>query len=112
MFGCQPIVFSRTLSQADHPELTIVADKAGSAVAELKRQEGKDIWLMGGGVLFHSLLEAEVVDTVEVAVIPILLGGGILMLPPPCKPMTLEFATSKTLPSGILMLTYRVVQGA
>ena len=108
MFGCRPIVFSRTLRPADHPEITIVAGNAAAAVTEVKRQEGKDIWLMGGGVLFHSLLEARLVDTVEVAVVPILLGGGIPMLPLPCKEVKLQLETSKALPSGILMLMYRV----
>ena len=87
MFEMRPIVFSRTLRSTDHPGLTIVGDDAAGVVAELKRQEGKDIWLMGGGVLFRSLLEDGLVDTVEVALIPILLGGGIPLLPPPCPPV-------------------------
>jgi dihydrofolate reductase len=112
MFGCRLIVFSRTLRQADHPRITIVADNAPATVTEVKKHEGKDIWLFGGGVLFQSLLEAGVVHSVEVGVIPVLLGGGIPLLPPPCKQVKLELATSKALSSGILMLKYNVVQGA
>jgi dihydrofolate reductase len=108
MFGMRPIVFSRTLRAIDHPGLTIVGDDAAGVVAELKRQEGKDIWLMGGGLLFRSLLEAGLVDTVEVAVIPILLGCGIPLLPPPGPRAKLELTTSKALSTGIVMLTYDV----
>ena len=36
----------------------------------------KDIWLWGGGELFGSLAAAGLVDTVEVGIIPVLLGAG------------------------------------
>lgn len=107
MFGVRVIVCSRTLQAADYPGVTIVAD-AARAVAELKNQEGKDIWLFGGGALFHRLLEARLVDTVEIALIPVLLGGGIPMLPPPSRKVKLELTSSKALSSGIVMLTYNV----
>jgi dihydrofolate reductase len=109
--GIRAIVCSRTLRAADHPGETMV-DDAAAAVTELKGQEGKDIWLMGGGVLFHSLLEAGLVDAVEVAVIPVLLGGGIPMLPPPCRQVKLELTSSKALSTGIAMLTYNVTSSS
>jgi dihydrofolate reductase len=43
----------------------------------MRAEPGKDIWLFGGGLLFRSLLEARLVDTVEVGVMPVLLGGGV-----------------------------------
>jgi dihydrofolate reductase len=112
LFGMKAVVFSRTMQRANHPGITFFGDDAARAVAELKAQDGKDIWLMGGGVLFGSLLEAGLVDSVEVAVIPVLLGGGIPMLPAPCKQVKLALESSKALPTGIVMLTYRVTQGA
>src|SRR5690349_785509 len=77
------VVFSRTLRPEDHPEVTVVAEKERETVEALREEPGKDIWLFGGGELFRSLLDAGLVDTVEVAVIPILLGGGIPLLPTP-----------------------------
>ena len=79
--GTKTLVFSRTLQQKDYPGVTIVADGIEDTVAALRAQPGKDIWLFGGGVLFRSLLEAQLVDTVEVGVIPVLLGAGIPLLP-------------------------------
>lgn len=76
------LVFSRTLDAADHPGVEVVADDAAEVVAELRREEGKTIWLMGGGDLFRSLLDAGLVDGVEVAVVPVLLGRGIPLLAP------------------------------
>ena len=70
-------VFSRTLQQRDYSDVTIMSDRAEETVRGLRASSGKDIWLFGGGSLFRSLAVAGLVDTIEVAVIPILLGGGV-----------------------------------
>ena len=80
MPGMLPYVLSRTLRQPDCPGVT-VSDDARNTVAALKAAPGKDIWLFGGGSLFRSLLGMGLVDTVEVAIIPVLLGGGVPLLP-------------------------------
>jgi dihydrofolate reductase len=80
--GGKVIVFSRTLRPEDHPDVTIVAGNERDILDALRKEPGKDIWLFGGGELFQSLLDAGLVDMVEVAIIPILLGGGIPLLPP------------------------------
>lgn len=89
--GIESIVFSRTLDPDAYPNVRIVSDGVAEFVTDLKAQPGKDIWLFGGGLLFRSLLEQGLVDTVEVAVIPVLLGDGISLLPPPAalSPLTL-----------------------
>ena len=79
--GVRTYVVSRTLEPTDHPKVTIVSEDVETFVTGLKKQKGKDIWLFGGGVLFRSLLEARLVDRVEVAVIPVLLGSGIPLIP-------------------------------
>ena len=80
MPGINPYVFSRTLEQTECPDATVSADARGT-VSSLRQQQGKDIWLFGGGSLFRSLLDLGLVDTIEVAVIPVLLGGGVPFLP-------------------------------
>jgi dihydrofolate reductase len=80
--GTRNFVFSRTLRPEDHPTVTVSAD-AVQMVTELRATPGKDIALFGGGELFRSLLAAGLVDGVEVALVPVLLGGGIPFLPPP-----------------------------
>ena len=106
--GKRTYVFSHTLRPEDHPDATIVAQDAASVVAALRAEEGKDIWLMGGGLLFASLLEASLVDTVEVGVVPILLGSGIPFLPGAPASVRLELTGSETFPSGIVLLEYEV----
>ena len=110
--GLDVIVFSRTLSSTSRKGLRIVRDDPRELVASLKAQPGRDIWLFGGGTLFRTLLDAGLVDTVEVAVMPVLLGSGIpLLLPGGRKKLVL--ADQKTLPaSGIVALSYSVPGGA
>ncbi len=108
--GVRSVVISRTMRQADYPDVTIVND-AEPFVAELKTKPGKDIWLWGGGELFHGLLGAGLVDGVEVGIIPVLLGGGIPMLPTPA-PRTALVLTSQRVyeKSGMVGLEYDVVR--
>jgi len=54
MPGVTAFVISRTMKQADHPDVTVVSD-AAALVNDLKAQPGKDIWLFGGGELFRNL---------------------------------------------------------
>jgi dihydrofolate reductase len=105
MTGMQTVVFSRTLSASDYPGVTITANLT-ETVSALKAQPGKDLWLFGGGELFRSLLDAKLVDTIEVAVMPVLLSQGIPLLPAGTRSPSLRLSHSKTLPSGIVMLTY------
>jgi len=79
MPGVTPYVFSRTLQQSQCPDVTVSEDASGT-VSRLKREQGKDIWLFGGGSLFRSLLDLGLVDAIEVAIIPVLLGGGVPLL--------------------------------
>ena len=80
MPGVTSIVASRTLKPEDCPGATVIGDGLEERVREMKAGPGKDVWLFGGGELFR-LLGARLVDGVEVAVIPVLLGGGVPLLP-------------------------------
>ena len=111
MPGLDVVVFSRTLPAATHPGVRIVNDDPREVVAALKAKPGRDIWLYGGGELFRSLLDAGLVDTVEPAVVPVLLGAGVPLLPPGGT-TKLVLADQKTLPaSGIIALAYSVPGG-
>ena len=106
--GMKTFVFSSTLRQQDHPDVSVIGENAEETVAALRAAPGKDIWLFGGGELFRRLLEAGLVDTVEVAVIPVLLGGGISLLPPTSKRTTLQLTGHRIYTTGIVMLEYAV----
>lgn len=107
--GMKMFVFSRTLQQRDYPKVTVVSDSPEETVASLRAGAGKDIWLFGGGLLFRTLAAANLVDTVEVAVIPILLGEGIPLFPAPATRTTLKL-TGHTVDNknGIVSLQYAI----
>jgi dihydrofolate reductase len=108
MPGMKTLVFSHTLRQDDYPKIIIVAENAEKTLTALRAESGKDIWLFGGGLLFRSLLDAGLVDTVEVAIVPVLLGGGIPLLPFPAKQAKLKLTGHKVYKTGIVFLEYAV----
>ena len=64
--------------------------------------------MFGGGTLFRSFLDAGLVDTVEVAVIPVLLGGGVPLLPHPARQAKLTLTGHRVYNTGIVLLEYTV----
>lgn len=104
--GMKLFVFSRRLRQSDHPAVTVVGDHPEQVVAEIRAQTGKDIWLFGGGELFSCLAGHNLVDTVEVAIMPVLLGTGILLAPRLAAPAKLKLTGHKIYKSGIVLLEY------
>ena len=102
------IVFSRTMKPSDHPAVTIVSNLSADWYRKLKNESGKDIWLFGGSQLFRSFLDAGYIDTVEVSVLPVLLGDGVPLLPPPYTPAKLNLMNSKVYRSGRISLEYEI----
>lgn len=107
--GKEVLVFSRSLRQADCPGATVVGGDFAERLAELEEEPGKDVWLFGGGELFRSLAAAGLVDAVEVAVVPVMLGEGIPLLAPPAMRIALELTGHRVYDkSGIVSLEYEV----
>ena len=102
-------VYSRTLPEGERDGVTFVRD-AASHVRALKQGDGKPLWLWGGGELFRALAQAGLVDGVDIAVIPIVLGGGIEAMPGPGPRLPLRLRGHRLYPkTGILFLDYDVV---
>ena len=101
-------VYSRTLPEGTRNGVTFARD-AASHVRELKATDGKPIWLWGGGQLFRTLAEEGLVDGVDVAVLPILLGGGMPLLPQPGPRLPLTLRAHRIYPkTGTVFLEYDV----
>jgi dihydrofolate reductase len=108
MPGIQSYVFSRTLQPEDCPGVILSANPQ-ETVSDLKSKTGKDIWLFGGGSLFRSILELELVDSVEVAIMPVLLGEGVPLLPPPANTARLKLIDHRVYDkTGTVILEYGV----
>ena len=108
--GTRVYVVSRTLRADEQGEATVVGEgDLRRVVSALRAEEGDgEIWLFGGGELFRSLLAEGLVDTVEVTVVPILLGGGVPLLQPGAPRTPLTLTGTHTYPSGMVTLSYTV----
>ena len=108
MPGMKVLVFSRTLDQKHYPGVTVVAENAKETVAKLRREAGKDIWLFGGGELFSSLASESLVDTVELSVMPVLLGRGLSLASTLPRQVNLTLTKHRLYKNGIVSLEYAI----
>ena len=106
--GIQSYVFSSTLKQSDHPSVHIIAEDAAEFLRKLKRRKGKDICMMGGGLLAKSLLEAKLIDEIGFNIHPVLLGSGIPLFHEMKRQINLELLDCKRFKNGCVVVTYRV----
>jgi dihydrofolate reductase len=103
-------VYSRTLPEGSRDGVTFASD-AVSHVRALKLEEGKPLWLWGGGELFRQLAAAGLVDGVEVAIIPVVLGGGLPLMAPPGPKLDLRLREHRLYSgTGIMFLGYDVLR--
>jgi dihydrofolate reductase len=101
-------VFSRTLEAGERDGAIIRNDDPVEFVRELKQQDGKEICIMGGGLLGRDLLEGGVIDEVGVNIQPVLLGSGIPLFHEMNRQVDLELLTCKPMKNGCVYLLYRV----
>ena len=104
--GWRVFVFSRTLNANDHPVVTVVSADISDAVAELRAEPGRDIWVFGGGSLVASLLAADLVDEIQVAVMPVLLGIGVPIVGAGAPRYRLNLTSFDVSATGIVNLKY------
>ena len=100
-------VFSKHLEPQGHPDVTIVSVLTRSWMRSLKSQEGKDIWLMGGGELAREFLKADLVDGLYLGIVPVLLGEGIPLFPSGFPQRDFTLVENKTFSKGMISLKYK-----
>lgn len=100
------LVFSRTLAESPDPAVEIVSGDPIAKVRELKRQEGKDLWVVGGGELAGALYPE--IDQLIVKLAPLTIGTGIPLFGRSAvfDPRTWELTDHIVLDSGVVFLTY------
>ena len=106
--GVKNYVFSRTLKKISDKRLQIVSEDAADFLQRLKKEDGKGICVMGGGLLARSLFEANVIDEVGFNIHPVLLGSGIPLFYEMSRQIDLELLECKQLKNGCVVVRYRV----
>src|SRR5262245_46865999 len=106
--GLRTYVLSRTLSPHTYPKVTVFGEDGIAKIAALRETPGKDIWLFGGGNLFGSFVAADLVDTVELGVFPVILGGGKPLMSGYMDRVNLELTNVERNAVGCLSIGYTV----
>jgi dihydrofolate reductase len=106
--GVRKYVVSGTLEEPlGWNNSTLIEGDVAESIAELKRQPGKDIGIIGSGELVRSLLKEGLLDELTLVVHPVILGGGKRLFEDGEERKALELVESKTFGTGVLYLTYR-----
>ena len=78
-----------------------------AAVREIKAKPGRELQVHGSGVLLRWLLERDLVDELNLEVIPVVVGAGMRLFPEQGQSHALTLVESQTTPSGVTLQTYR-----
>ena len=100
-------VFSRTLPPGDRDGVVFVDRPPKELAVELRAQRGKNIWLMGGGELAREFLKEDLVDEMELGIVPVLLGEGIPLFPGGFPQRDFALVENKSYSKGLATLKYR-----
>ncbi len=105
-------VFSRRLRKARVPNVSFVAEPIWKFAGRLREEPGKDIWMMGGGGVIASFLDADEIDEFVIHVVPIFIGAGIPLIAPRHRSIRLRLLSVRSFPDGIVRLHYAVPRRA
>lgn len=105
-FGAMPwYIFSTTMTSA-LPNGTIVRDNLESEVNRIRHLPGKDIWLFGGAILITTFMNLDLVDELQLAVHPLLLGSGKPLFQNLSRVIPLRLTNTVSYSSGLVQLFY------
>ena len=101
-------VFSRKPPKRAPPGVVFVSEPVKAFAQRLRGTAGKQIWMMGGGELIASFLDAGEIDEFDIHVIPVFIGEGIPLVAPRHRDVPLRLRSSKKYPDGVVRLRYEV----
>ena len=101
-------VFSRRPPKRPAPGAQFVTEPVKAFAKRLRATAGKQIWMMGGGGLIASFLDAGEIDEFDIHVIPVFIGEGIRLISPRHRDLRLRLRSSRKYPDGVVRLRYEV----
>jgi dihydrofolate reductase len=101
-------VFSRGPAQEAAPNVEFVSEPVKSFAQKLRAKPGKHIWMMGGGELIASFLDAGEIDQFDIHVIPVFIGEGIRFIAPRHRDILLDLLSAQEFPDGVIRVRYQV----
>jgi dihydrofolate reductase len=109
--GIRTFIFSRMQEVGERDGLTFVNEPPRRFVEGLRKKEGKDIWLMGGGELTREFLRDDLVDELYLGVVPVLIGEGIPAFPGGFPERKFTLVENNTYSKGLIALRYERKKG-
>ena len=104
-------VFTHNVPQTPPPAgVEFVTDPIKPFATRLRKQKGKDIWMMGGAGIIASFLDAGEIDEFMIHVIPKFIGEGIPLIAPARRTVPLKLISSMEFPDGVVKLHYAVAK--
>ena len=85
-----------------------VKEPISSFAERLRKQPGKNIWMMGGGEIIGSFLDENAIDEFVINVVPTFIGEGIPLIAPRHREVPLRLRSAKSFPDGVVQLHYVV----
>lgn len=101
-------VFSHKRPKKAAEGVEFVTEPVKSFARRLRARPGKNIWMMGGGELIASFLDAGEIDEFDIHVIPTLIGKGIPLIAPKRRDIELKLRGVRKYSDGSVRLRYEV----
>jgi len=101
-------IFSRRPPKKHAPDVEFVREPISQFAERLRATPGKDIWMMGGGGIIASFLDAGEIDEFIIHVIPTFIGEGIPLIAPKNRDVPLKLLSVRDYPDGVVRLHYAV----
>jgi dihydrofolate reductase len=103
-------VFSRKPPRRAAPGAEFVSEPVKAFAKRLRASPGKHIWMMGGGGLIASFLDAGEIDEFDINIIPTLIGKGIPLMAPRHRDISLRLRSARKYADGVVRIRYEVVK--
>ena len=102
-------VFSRRPAPASVPAgVQFVTGSIRAFAERLRKQAGKNIWMMGGGEIIGSFLDEDAIDEFIISIVPAFIGEGIPLIAPRHREVPLRLLSMQRFPDGVVQLRYQV----
>jgi dihydrofolate reductase len=98
---------STTLKDPEWQNTHVLSGDVEAAIRELKAQPGREIQVHGSGELLRWLLERDLVDELNLRVVPVIVGDGMRLFPDKGQSHDMTLVESRSTESGMTFLTFR-----
>ncbi len=100
-------VVSQTLTEPCWQDTTVLSGDLTASIGELKAKVGGELQVHGSGVLTRWLLENDLVDEMNLLIVPVVVGQGTRLFPETGRDIALELVSSRAFPKGATIQVYR-----